>query len=111
MTVVGLLGAGSVAAGGCSPCDDYATASMTISVVDSTGSPVCDASVTAVDGSEVFELEPSIGADCTYAGPWERGGSYVVQATRGDATGTQTVDVRVGACHVKQELVSITLDA
>jgi hypothetical protein len=108
--VFGLLVAGSVGAGGCASCDDYASASLTVSVVDSDGSPVCDAIVTAVDGNYVFDLEPSGGADCTFSGPWERGGSYIVEAKRGDATGNQAVEVGTDACGVKPELVSIMLE-
>jgi len=69
---------------------------------------VCDATVTATDGSYSETLR--LGSDCTYTGAVARPGTYVVTATAGAATAMVT-GVRVGSdrCHVRAEHVTITL--
>ncbi len=80
-------------------CDDYGTAALTVGVTDSTGTPICDADVVAIDGSEEFILEAS---GCSYSGPWERPGTYIVRVSHNGRTATsESVRVASGKCHVK----------
>jgi hypothetical protein len=85
-------------------CTAIAVDAIVVTVVDSvSGQRVCDATVTAVDGSFSEVLRPfPAGTECTYSGPTERPGPYEVRVTRsGYALATMT-NVRVGAdeCHV-----------
>jgi hypothetical protein len=80
-------------------CDEFAAASLTVALTNSSGSAICDAEVTATDGSETFKLEP---VGCSYAGPWERAGTYVIRASHGDQTlVSEPTRVSSGECHVK----------
>ena len=71
---------------------------------------VCDATVTATDGSYSETLRRQ-NSDCSYAGAAERPGTYSVTATAGSTTATVT-GVRVGSdrCHVGLEVVTIQLN-
>jgi len=90
-------------------CDDSATASLTVYVTDASGSRVCDAEVTATDGSEVFTLEPF---DCSYGGPWERSGIFVVHVSHdGRTAASDAVEIRSGECHVKGKRVDLIVSA
>jgi hypothetical protein len=91
----------------CRITDGLAVSGLSVTV-RSGGEPVCDATVTATDGSYSETLR--LGSDCTYTGAVERPGTYVVAATA--AAGTAMVTgVRVGSdpCHVRIEDVTITL--
>lgn len=93
---------------GCSQCDDYAAASLSVTVEDASGRAVCDATVIAESGGDRFPLEPV--SDCAYAGPWERPGTYVVTATSGNEFAeSAAIDVAIGACHVKGATVRLVL--
>jgi hypothetical protein len=90
-------------------CDEYAGASLTVYVTDSMGTAVCDAEVTATDGSEVFALEAN---GCSYAGPWERAGTYVVKVSHdGQTAESESIRVTSGECHVKGKRVDLNLSA
>jgi hypothetical protein len=93
-------------------CAAYAVAGLGVSVLDAaTGSPVCDATVTAIDGAYSEQLS---GAACSFSGAYERPGSYLIRATRPGFRPSEVRGVRVvmgaGECpHVEQTRVTIHL--
>lgn len=93
-------------------CAAYAAAGLGVSVLDAaTGSPVCDATVTAIDGAYSEQL---FGAACSFSGAYERPGSYVIRATRQGFRPNEAHGVPVvmggGECpHVEQTRVTIHL--
>jgi hypothetical protein len=94
-------------------CTAIAVDALVVTLVDaSSGQRICDAKVTAIDGSFSEDLRPfGSGQDCTYSGPTERAGVYEIRATRtGYEPGTMK-DVRVtrDECHVIPVMVSIQL--
>jgi hypothetical protein len=93
-------------------CDEYAAAALTVRVVGSAGLRVCDAEVIALDGDESLCLESLGGSDCSYAGAWERSGTYVVRATfKNKEAISKPVRVTSGDCHVNGQIVDLTLAA
>jgi hypothetical protein len=93
-------------------CAAFAAAGLSVSVTSgATGQAMCDASVTASEGSyseQLFE-----GA-CRFAGAVERPGTYVVRAERRGFVPKEVRDVRVvmgaGPCpHVQQVQLAIAL--
>jgi hypothetical protein len=107
-----LIGAGSVVLGlvGCdSPadpviCTAIAVDAIVVTVVDGASNQrICDATVTAVEGSFSQVLRPfPTGIECTYSGPTERAGSYEVRVAKAGYAPVTTSNVRVTAdeCHV-----------
>jgi hypothetical protein len=93
--------------GSCGTTDGLAISGLSVTVRNGNG-PVCDATVTATDGSYSETLRRN--SDCSYNGATERPGTYSVTATAGSATATVT-GVRVGGdpCHVSTETVTIDL--
>ena len=88
-------------------CDEYATAALTVGVTDPTGTPICDADVVAIDGSEEFILEAS---GCSYSGAWERPGTYTVHVSHNGRTATsESVRVASGKCHVNGMRVDLAI--
>ena len=94
-------------------CTAIAVDALVVTLVDaSSGQRICDAKVTAIDGSFSEDLRPfGSGQDCTYSGPTERAGLYEIRATR---TGYETLTanaIRVtrDECHVIPVMVSIQL--
>jgi hypothetical protein len=62
------------------PCPAMATAALTVTVANAAnGQPICDATVTATDGTYSETLRVF---GCTYTGAFERPGTYVVRAVR-----------------------------
>jgi len=58
-------------------CATVAAAGLAVNLTNAaTAQPVCDASVTAVDGGYSERLTPT---SCTYVGAFERPGTYVVR--------------------------------
>lgn len=95
-------------------CTDEAVAGITAYVIDSTsGDPICDATVTLVDGSyteTAREISPDSG-NCYYAGAFERAGTYDVNVSapnKNDVTDANVV-VSQGACHVLPQTVTIEM--
>jgi hypothetical protein len=93
-------------------CTAEAVSSLNVTVLDPGGQRVCDATVTARDGSfsaTLMALGPA--AQCVYAGPFERAGTYVVTAEKaGFQTATaQGVTVTADVCHVKPVSLTLTL--
>jgi len=118
-----LVGAAAVVFGlvGCeSPsepviCTTIAVQAITLTVVDGvSGQRVCDATVTAVDGSfsQVLPPFPGSAPDCTYSGPTERAGTYELRVSRAGYQPAIERNVRVTAdqCHVMPVRLTVTLN-
>jgi hypothetical protein len=116
------VGVGSVVLGlaGCeSPavpvvCTAIASTAIVVTVVDGTSGPrICDATVTAADGSFSEVLRPfPAGTDCTYSGPTERAGTYEIRVSRQGYLPATVKDVRVtkDECHVIPVKLTVTLN-
>ncbi len=93
-------------------CPAYAAAGLAVSVSNaSNGQPICDATVTAIDGAYSEQL---FGVACNFTGAVERPGTYVVRATRHGFAPHELESVRVvmggGECpHVQETRVTIGL--
>jgi hypothetical protein len=116
------IGVGSVVLGlaGCeSPtggviCTAIAVDAIVVTVMDGASNQrICDASVTAAEGSfsEVLRTFPA-GTECTYSGPTERAGVYEVRVSRAGYAPTTTSNVRVtrDECHVIPVRITVTLN-
>jgi hypothetical protein len=93
-------------------CTAYAAAGLGVAVTNAaTGQPICDATVTAVEGAyseRLFEVS------CSFTGAYERPGTYVIRATRAgflpNAVGSVGVVMGGGQCpHVEQTRVTVSL--
>jgi hypothetical protein len=116
------IGVGSVVLGlsGCeSPadgvvCTAIAVDAIVVTVVDGASNQrICDASVTAVEGSFSEVLRPfPAGTECTYSGPTERAGLYEVRVARAGYAPSTTSNVRVNRdeCHVIPVRLTVTLN-
>jgi hypothetical protein len=105
----------ATAGGACLPtgtaCTLEARASLNVSVVDDDGAPVDDAIVTAaLQGGETKTCESS-GDGGYFCDFFEVEGTFVVTATRGDASDSATVEVGADECHVIAETVELVLPA
>jgi hypothetical protein len=90
-------------------CTLEARASLTVTVMGPSGH-ICDAAVTAQSGNDVTTLMGFGGSECTYAGPYERPGTFSVTASKaGFQSATSTVTVTSGECHVDGQAVTLTL--
>jgi hypothetical protein len=93
-------------------CAAYAAAGLGVSVVNaSTGAAVCDATVTARDGTHSERL---VAVGCTFTGAYERPGTYVIEASRPGFVPKRVDSVRVvmgrGECpHVEQAHVTVSM--
>jgi hypothetical protein len=93
-------------------CTAYAAAGLSVSVQSAaSGQPICDASVTASEGSYSERLFES---GCTFTGAYERAGNYVVRASREGFRAAEVGPVAVvmggGQCpHVELRRVTIQL--
>jgi hypothetical protein len=94
-------------------CTAIAVDALAVTVVDAaTGQRICDATVTAVDGSFRSALRAfPAGAECSYSGPTERTGRYEVQVSRAGYEPAVLRDVRVSAdeCHVIPVALTVPL--
>src|SRR5262245_23168379 len=93
-------------------CTAVAKASLLVTVVTPLNVRVCDATVTATDGSFSVELlRVADGSSCAFVGPWERTGTYSIEAHHGDAVGRlDDVKVATDACHVRTRHMMVTLN-
>lgn len=95
-------------------CTAIAIDAMTVTVTDAaTGQRICDATVTATDGSFSAELRAfPAGPECSYSGPTERPGRYEVRVTRSgyEAVVRRDVIVTADECHVIPVRLSFDLD-
>ena len=93
-------------------CAAYAAAGLSVTVQNAaTGEPICDAAVTASEGTYSESL---FGVACTFSGAYERPGTYVVRASRGGFRPSEVGAVRVvmgdDECpHVEQTKVTVWL--
>ena len=94
-------------------CTAVAVDAIVVTVVDDTsGQRLCDATVTAVEGSFSQELRAfPAGAECTYSGPTERAGVYEVRVTKAGYAASTTSNVRVSRdeCHVIPVRLTVSL--
>ena len=94
-------------------CPPYIAAGLNVSVAnDQSNDPICDALVTARDGSYSETLMPA--GTCRYVGAIERAGTYSVLAERTGFAAALTPDLKVvssgGDCpHVRTVDVAIRL--
>lgn len=105
----GLLGCGDEAVG----CTMEARSSVTVKLVDGTGAPVTDATVTfSVEGGAAEACENLL-MDGSYTCGYERSGAITVTATKGADMKTQTVTVTMtdDGCHVVGQSITLTLGA
>jgi hypothetical protein len=105
-------------ASACSPRDDgvlcttIAAAGLSVGVAnEQTSQALCDATVTATEGSYSETLFPN---GCRYLGAWERPGTYRVRAEAAGFVSKTVDEVRVvmgsGQCpHVKEVQLDIPL--
>jgi len=99
------LGCASTAA----TCTTEARASLTVTVLGPSGS-ICDATVVAQNGNDMTTLTSFGGPDCTYAGPFERAGTFTVTVSKtGFQSAMTTVTVGSDECHVIGQKVTLTL--
>lgn len=97
-------------------CTLEARLGLSVVVLNSqSGARICDATVTATDGSYSETLTNHFGntANCTYSGASERAGSYSITAEKtGFAEQTQdNIVVLEGECHITPaEQVTLSLD-
>jgi len=119
MRVLGLAAMLSSALVACTPegaCSDVFVYGLSVSVLNGqTGAPVCDATVTASDGSFSTTLELTRqfdsdgGFECAYLGAGERGGTYALDVKVGAAEKKFTdLVVNKGVCHVQTRRVTVT---
>jgi hypothetical protein len=93
-------------------CPAIATAGLDVGVAsERTGEPLCDATVTATDGSYSEQLAP---VSCRYFGAFEGPATYVLRAERAGFQAKEVRDVRVsmgtGQCpHVNVVHLDIQL--
>lgn len=74
-------------------CTAIAVAGLDVGVASDRGAQgVCDATVTATDGSYRERLTPT---SCRYVGAYERPGTYVLHVERTDFLAREVRDVRV----------------
>jgi hypothetical protein len=103
---------------GCPPeeeqvvCTTIAAAGLSVGVTNErTGLALCDATVTATEGSSDETLFPN---GCRYLGAWERPGTYVVRVEASGFAPRTIADVRVvmgtGECpHVQEVRLEVPL--
>jgi hypothetical protein len=101
-------------AGACSEshvCPAIAVDGLIVTVDDAaTGAPVCDATVTATDGTFSETLAPFTVGACTYQGVRERAGTYSITAVEGSQTATVNgISVASDGCNVVPRQVTMTI--
>ncbi len=107
--IAALVSTAAAVASGCSDrvCTTEWVYGLDIIVLnDRSGAPICDAAVTARDGSYSETLEPasySGGGGCHYQGAGERAGTYTVRAEAAGFSPSAVSDLRVSedGCHVQ----------
>jgi hypothetical protein len=102
-----------LAVSACDPsmCTLEARASLAVTVQDSAGAPITDATVTAALEGEVPRVCEPAGEDGSYLCDYfEIAGVFVVTAAKtGYGTDERTVTVTDGECHVQAESVTFAL--
>lgn len=107
----GLVGCGSDGIGpGDGSCTNEARASVTVKVVDASGAPVTDASVTfSVDGAPAQACESF--PDGSYVCGFEIAGEFIIGASRAGVSKLDKVTIGKTAdgCHVEGKSITLTL--
>lgn len=109
---LGLVGCGDVDDGLGVGCTEIAAASVSVQVVDGSGMPVSEATVTfSVNGGPAQNCETFMSG--SYVCGYEQAGMITITATNGTDTQMQTVTVTKTAdgCHVQGQSITITLGA
>ena len=98
---------------GSQDCNEEALFGLSVRVQDSSSAEVCDATVTATDGTYSEVLSAGGSAQyCVFFGAVERPGTYTVTAEQGGVIGTVPgLKVRSDECHVITEEVTVKLGA
>lgn len=95
-------------------CTAIGVFAIVVTVLDGASNQrICDATVTAVEGSFSQELRGlTAGTDCAYSGPLERAGVYEVRVAKPGYEPTSMTNVRVTAdeCHVIPVRLTVTLN-
>jgi hypothetical protein len=108
--VFALLGSPLVAACTKLVCTQELHAGLSVTVADAIGAPVCDAVVTAREGT--FSQQLMRGAGCIYSGAYERTGTYSVEVVaRSTSKTVPNLVVTADECHVNTLAVTIMIDA
>ena len=94
-----------------SACTEEARSSVTVEVVDASGAPVLDATVTySVGGAAAKACENTL-MNGSYVCGYEETGDFTITVTRGAETKTQTLTVTADECHVIGKNIQIKLGA
>jgi hypothetical protein len=108
--LLGLEGCTTDGEGDTGACTDMAVASVNVDVLDASGAPISDATVT-------WSVDDAIPEDCesivagSWACGWEVAGDITVNASvPGSKTLSQTVAVDAGVCHVTPAFVTFSFD-
>lgn len=113
ISTLGIVGCGSDGVGpGDGACTTEARASVTVKVVDASGTPVTDASVTfAVDDEPARACESF--PDGSYACGFEIAGEFVIGVARNGESKLEklTIGMTADGCHVEGKSITITLGA
>jgi hypothetical protein len=93
-------------------CGGGAVNGLSITVRDGkTGGLICDATVTASDGTYSEQLTSAGSPPCDYEGALERPGTYGIEVSKVgySATSVDGVTVPRGPCNVVRQYVAVTL--
>jgi len=96
------------------PCTLEARAGLNVTVLNAKGARVCDAIVTAREGTFSEQLMVlGDASSCTYSGVYERAGTYSLEVVSTGSKSKTVPDLVVspGRCHVEGPLVTVTLEA
>ncbi len=107
-----LIPLSSCGGGGGTVCTSIYAYGLTVTVTDAaTQQPICDATVTATDGTYSEQLQPANSSPCSYLGAGERPGTYTVTATRSGYMNTIESNIRVTSdgCHVQGVSINLNL--
>lgn len=106
---VPLIAALSSACGNDVNCTLLFAYGLNVRVEASDGTQICDATVTATEGSYSETL--TAGGDCNYLGAGERAGTYRIRAEKSGFNAAVQEDVVVDEdeCHVMGENVELTM--
>jgi hypothetical protein len=98
-------------------CKMYAAMGIVLTVTEPSGSPICDATVTAtstINGySETLQAAPAGGGQtCRYIGLAENAATYDITVNSGSRTKVvKALKIDRDECHVKTVTTTVTLDA
>lgn len=93
-------------------CDSSAAAGISVTVLSSeTDAELCEATVTASEGSYEETLQLWFGPGCAYVGLWERDGTFTISVSHdGYEDAVDHVLIPAGECHVEQQFVVLRLE-